>query len=330
LRRTSPIAFNSTGLSKKAAVANGHGDAHQVLVGDPAGTQVLVRLAHPTPYVSFDTVLVWPGGNSASFPVQTYAEPYQLGIAFYADVGSQRYLGNGFTLYPAQAPPPPPPPTVSDSVWPGSLTFGPQAPGTVSPPKTVTVKNTGNETLPVYYAIISVTGPFKLTSNACPVYLASGASCTVSVAYAPTTGGGAQSGSLTIQTSAPSSPHVIPLSGTPTPWISVTPGAVGFGSVALGNATSGRVVKVTSTGTAPLVVSSLSVGGTNAGDFPIWADGCTGATLSPGASCTAYVSFEPLGIGARTATITITHNASGGPQLVGLSGTGVKSSGYIP
>jgi hypothetical protein len=80
--------------------------------------------------------------------------------------------------------------------------------------------------------------------------------------------------------------------------------------VALDNATSGRAVKITNTGTATFGVS--------------------GATLSPGTSCTAYVSFEPLGIGARSAKITIAHNASGGPVVVSLSGTGVRSGGYIP
>jgi hypothetical protein len=116
-----------------------------------------------------------------------------------------------------------------------------------------------------------------------------------------------------------------------TPAINVTPTSIGFGSVALGNATSGRVVKIMSTGTGPLVISSLTLGGTNPGDFSIWSDGCSGHTLNPDTSCTASVSFEPLRIGARSATITIAHNASGGPVAVSLSGTGVKGSGgYIP
>ena len=119
--------------------------------------------------------------------------------------------------------------------------------------------------------------------------------------------------------------------GVATPVINLTPGAIGFGSVTLGNATSGRVLKITSTGTAPLVVSSLTVGGANPGDFSIVADGCTGVSLNPGTSCTAYVSFEPLRIGARTATVTIAHNASGGPAAAALSGAGVKpAGGYIP
>jgi hypothetical protein len=148
--------------------------------------------------------------------------------------------------------------------------------------------------------------------------------------YSPTTSAGAQTGSLNIPNGAALNVTVA-LNGTPTPWIYVTPGAIGFGSVALGNATSGRVLKITNTGTATFSVSSLTPGGTNPGDFPIWADGCSGATLTPGASCTASVSFEPLGIGGRSAKITIAHNAFGGPVVVSLSGTGVKpSGGYIP
>jgi hypothetical protein len=42
------------------------------------------------------------------------------------------------------------------------------------------------------------------------------------------------------------------------------------------------------------------------------------------------VSFEPTRIGTRSATVTIAHNASTGPVVVSLSGTGVKSSGYLP
>ena len=105
--------------------------------------------------------------------------------------------------------------------------------------------------------------------------------------------------------------------------------AIGWGGVALGNATSGRVVKITSTGNVPLLISSLNPGGANPDDFPIVSDACTGASLSPGASCTAYVSFEPLRVGGRSATITIANNA-GGPVTVSLSGTGLKPSGYIP
>jgi hypothetical protein len=41
------------------------------------------------------------------------------------------------------------------------------------------------------------------------------------------------------------------------------------------------------------------------------------------------VSFEPLRIGTRTATVAIAHNAAGSPSLVSLSGAGAKPPGGI-
>ena len=220
--------------------------------------------------------------------------------------------------------------TPTISVSPGDLYFANQAVGTSSAPKVDTVRNTGTEPVTLY---IFGASPYPITNNDCPATLAPNQFCTISIAFAPTTGG-LWAGLVMISSNASTVPYVVGLYGTgfvATPAISVTPASIGFGSVALGNATSGRVVKITSTGNGPLVISSLTVGGTNPGDFPIWSDGCSGHTLNPGTSCTASVSFEPLGIGTRSATITIAHNASGGPVAVSLSGTGVKGrGGYIP
>ena len=215
------------------------------------------------------------------------------------------------------------------SVTPGSLTFGPQAPNTISAPQTVTVLNTDDISVSIYQ--LTFDGPFTQTGNCLGASLAPGSSCTISVSYVPVSGGGWLDGSLMISHTGHVSPSWVYLHVTPTPWADVTPTAIGFGSVALGNATSGRVVKIKNTGNAAsFVVSSLTLGGANPGDFLIASDGCSGATLNPGASCTAYVSFEPLAIGARSATVTIAHNALGGPSSVSLSGSGKSGGGYIP
>ena len=52
-------------------------------------------------------------------------------------------------------------------------------------------------------------------------------------------------------------------------------------------------------------------------------------TLAAGASCTMNVLFTPQANGTRTATLNIADNATGSPQIVGLSGTGVTSSVII-
>jgi len=51
--------------------------------------------------------------------------------------------------------------------------------------------------------------------------------------------------------------------------------------------------------------------------------------LGGGASCTINVLFTPQASGTRTATLLIADNATGSPQTVALSGTGVTSSVVI-
>jgi hypothetical protein len=231
-------------------------------------------------------------------------------------------------------------PLVSISVTPSNLTFGPIQAGTYSAWQQVTITNTGS--VNAVWTGFNSDGPFNLTTD-CTTgsnypALAPGVSCHAWLQFGAGLGSaGTFTGTLIISVNDAASPHVVTLTGIAlgTPAISVTPGSMGFGSVALGTATSGRPLKITNTGSAPLVIGSLTLGGTNPDDFGIWgADNCTGVpavSLSPGQSCTAYVSFEPTRIGARSATVTIAHNAPGGSVVVPLSGTGVKGSGgYIP
>ena len=81
---------------------------------------------------------------------------------------------------------------------------------------------------------------------------------------------------------------------------------------------------VTNTGSAALVVTSVTIGGTNPGDF---GQTTTCATVAPGASCTISVTFRPTATGARTATLSIADNAAASPQTVALSGTGTAAPG---
>jgi hypothetical protein len=64
----------------------------------------------------------------------------------------------------------------------------------------------------------------------------------------------------------------------------------------------------------------MLVTGSNAGDFSL--THTCGASLFAGANCTASVTFTPSARGSRTASMTITDNATGSPQTVGLTGTG--------
>jgi hypothetical protein len=263
-----------------------------------------------------------PGSTSLQFPVDTDTSSTQLHAEFTAKQGSY-WVSNirGFDVTPS--------PSVGFS--PTSLTFPGLAVGTTSATQTIVVRSLGNA--PLALRAPTITAPFA-QRNDCPATLPVGGQCTYTVWYAPTSAG-SHTGTLRIPNDAPIGPQWVDLNGSafvPTPALSVTPSSLGFGSVAVGLTTSGRIVKITSTGTAPLVVSDVSLGGANAWDFWLGNDGCTGKSLSPGASCTFAVSFEPTAVGTRTATAIVTHNAPGGPAVVSLSGAGLKSGGggYIP
>jgi chitodextrinase len=108
------------------------------------------------------------------------------------------------------------------------------------------------------------------------------------------------------------------------PVAALSPASLGFGSQGTGTASAGQNVIVTNTGTAPLVISSVSLTGTNATDFAQTSTCIT--TLAPGAACAVTVTFTPAAIGSRTATLAVADNAAGSPQIVPLSGTGTGFS----
>ena len=94
-----------------------------------------------------------------------------------------------------------------------SLTFPAQAVGTQSPAQTITLKNTAEQSL----AILKITSQsldFPQTNN-CPASLAPGASCTISVSFAPASSG-AITGQLEVQDPWAGSPQFVKLTGTAT------------------------------------------------------------------------------------------------------------------
>ena len=78
---------------------------------------------------------------------------------------------------------------------------------------------------------------------------------------------------------------------------------------------------LTNTGSVTLTISSIAVTGTNQSDF-VQVTKCS-ATVSPWAGCIIGVTFKSPATGTRTATLTITDNATNSPQTVSLTGTGI-------
>ena len=107
------------------------------------------------------------------------------------------------------------------------------------------------------------------------------------------------------------------------PAVSLSPASLNFGSQSTGTSSAAMPVTVTNSGVSALTITGVAVSGPNAGDYS--ATGCIG-TLAPGNPCTISVTFTPVTTGTRSASVAITDNAPGSPQIISLSGTGTGFS----
>jgi hypothetical protein len=208
------------------------------------------------------------------------------------------------------------------TLTPASESFGNQLVGIASAAQNVTLQNTGTATLNITTIAITGTNSVDFTqTNTCGSSVAASSSCTISVIFTPSATG-ARSGSVTLTDSASDSPQSVGLSGTGVvPVVSLSPGSEIFANQLVGTTSSAQTVTLQNTGTGPLNISSIAVTGANVGDFA-QANNC-GVVVAAGANCSVNVSFTPGTTGSRSASLSFTDNASGSPQSVNLSGTGV-------
>ena len=159
-------------------------------------------------------------------------------------------------------------------------------------------------------------------TNTCGSSLAPGAYCSISVTFKPTQIG-PRTASVTIADNGIGSPQTVALSGTGVvsgPDATLSGPSPIFATQLLGTISAAQSVTLTNYGTTTLSITSIGFNGTNPGDFA-QTDTC-GTSVLAGASCTVSVTFTPMGINTRTASLSIKDNAPGSPQIVSLSGTG--------
>lgn len=204
---------------------------------------------------------------------------------------------------------------------PNNLPFGQQPLGTSSAPMTVTLTNTASVTLDITGITIGGSDPadFSQTST-CGSTVNPGASCTISVTFAPQAGG-SRSAALTITDSAPDSPQTVPLSGVGlTAMVMFSPASLTFPTQVVFTTSASQTVMLTNTGMASLSITNI----TTTGDFS-QTNNC-GANVAIGASCMISVFFRPQTKGAQSGSVKVTDNAPASPQAVTLSGTGTYVS----
>jgi hypothetical protein len=158
-----------------------------------------------------------------------------------------------------------------------------------------------------------------------------GGSCRIHVRFSPTAVGlraaGVQIASDASDASEGPTPLLAPVIGRGVlGGLVITPDPLDLGGSRVGVPAPPGQVALTATGDASVVVSAVSVGGADPGDFSV-GPSCVGVTLEPGGPpCVVDVGFTPTGGGPRTATIIVGSDAVNDPTVGVLRGTGLRGA----
>ncbi len=198
----------------------------------------------------------------------------------------------------------------------------------------LTLANTGNAelTLKGFSAAGRAPGDYRVSGD-CRVgaRLAPGDSCRMVVRFSPQREGG-RLATLEIAHDGVDSPSRVPLSGAalapPPGELRVEPSRMEFGEVAVGGRSAILPLTLSNGGRGRLRLREIRVGGRQPGEFQIVPGTCEGIPfLAPGGRCGIGLRFRPAAGGARSASLTIRHDAPGGELLVSLGGLGLATGG---
>jgi Glycosyl hydrolases family 39/Rib domain len=206
---------------------------------------------------------------------------------------------------------------------PASLTFASTAVGSTAPSQAAVLTNQGSTSVTINS--ITASTDFIQTNN-CPAALTANTSCTVNVAFDPSTSG-AKSGSVTV--TYPSGSQTLSLSGTATggngggSGVSLSPSTLSWTNIAVGQTSPAQNVTLTNLGSSSLTISSINAGSpyeVNSTTCPV-----SPAILAGGASCTIAVVFKPTAPGSSSDSLTVVDSDPSSPQKVALTGTAVQA-----
>ena len=209
------------------------------------------------------------------------------------------------------------------TVNPTAVGFG-DVPVNTTPNRTVTLTSSG--TAPVTITAAGVTGSsFSVSGASFPLTLNPNQTTSLQVQFDPSSAGSV-SGQLSIASDATGGTVKVPLTGTGTvatsPQLTVSTSSLSFGNVAV-NSMASLPVTLTSSGTAPVTISSAVMSGA-----AFTASGATlPVTLNPNQSVTLNVQFKPSATGQASGQLTITSDSStGASSVVQLTGTGTVAT----
>jgi len=187
-----------------------------------------------------------------------------------------------------------------------------------------TITNSGGSTVTVSQATATGTG-YSVNGVTLPFTLASGASKSFNVVFAPTTAG-TPTGTLTVTSDASNPSLTVSLSGTATTsgTLTATTSPLSFGSVTV-NQSKALSETITNPGGSAITVSQATATGTgyslNGLTLPL--------TLAAGASKSFNVVFAPTTSGSPAGTLTVTSDAPNPSLSIPLSGTGATPGSLV-
>ena len=204
---------------------------------------------------------------------------------------------------------------------PTSLSFPTTADTATSAAQPVSVTNNGSS--PALLSSITMSGPFAIASNTCPVApatLAVNGQCTLAFKFSPT-GTSNYSGAATIAGNFSNAPAMISMTGqgASPPAATVNPTSLSFPDTPQGSASAAQNVTLTSTGGVAVTLGTPTI----SQNFQIAGDTCP-SSLAPNSTCTLSVLFHPGSVGALTGMLMQPGNMAGGSLNVALGGKGLQ------
>lgn len=302
--------------------------AHQTITVTSNGTLPLTISSITSPAPPFSIVhncpltpltLTSPGTCQITVtygPLVTGANSSSIDIVSDGGSATVSLSGNGVT-------------TPDISVSPPALNFPSTSTGSTSS-QNLTVTNNGTAPLTISGFTNPANPEFAITFSDCvgtlpaiPAPLAS-RQCTITIAFSPLTAGFKQT-SFNINSNDPDTPaYPVFLTGTGAvvPDINVSPLALNFGGILVGQTSAVQTITVSNTGSGSLVITGIT--GPSDPSYIVTSNTCLGASLGAGGTCQISVRFAPTGTGPFPDTIVIASNdpdPSEATVTVNLSGS---------
>jgi hypothetical protein len=210
-------------------------------------------------------------------------------------------------------------------VSPMSITNFAAAVGAISPYQTIKITNAQTATA-LHISSVQFNGDFQQTATTCgstpPYVLAPGASCNVTVSFAPTIGG-TRTGQLQLIDDAASSPQIANLSGSATSPLTILPASLSFSAQTLNTSSAPKTIVLTNHETQSETFTLAATG-----DYAA-SSNCATGTIAAQSSCNVFVTFTPSSTSpsTRAGTLTVTHSAAvGSPIAAPLTGSAIATN----